>query len=579
MKKAINIFGVALLLVFVIPAAVLAQEATSTPEVATTTPETIDTATSTPHLAIEGSVDVPASCEVIDTDGVPHTYLEAYLGICALEAALSNGLITDVQLSNAYPSIGLFVTTIDGVAADPNSQYWAVYQNGQFAEYGLTLLQISAGDTLMLRLSDFSGNNLGDQVTLDIRSLVSTTTVATSTESSGGDAAAMPEQNSGSGGGGGDSDETFDVSAALAYLAGQQQSDGSFGSLFLSDWAALALASADEGPARAALRNYFLTTAPALESVTDYERHAMALLALGVNPYDGANYIQPIVDAFDGVQVGDASLDNDDIFALFPLLHAGYDTSDSLIQKTVASILSAQTETGSWDGSVDMTAAAIQVLVLVDSLPEVSSALARAKEYLHTQQNSDGGFGNSFSTSWALQAIATFDESADDWTSGSLTPQDYLAGLQQNDGGIEPVSSSTQTRVWATEYAIPASLGETWDAILQSFPRPKAPEASGGSGNSRAGEVLGAATSTVAVATSTSATVITATSTPTLAPVAISIAPAIAKSAMPEKFVVTPSLLTAIAAPPARPAEVPRFWNRVRDILSSFFSFFTNLLY
>ena len=61
-------------------------------------------------------------------------------------------------------------------------------------------------------------------------------------------------------------------------------------------------------------------------SVTDYERHAMALMTLGINPYNGTsvNYIQKIVDSFDGNQIGDPSLINDDVFAIFPLVKSGY---------------------------------------------------------------------------------------------------------------------------------------------------------------------------------------------------------------------------------------------------------------
>ena len=47
-----------------------------------------------------------------------------------------------------------------------------------------------------------------------------------------------------------------------------------------------------------------------------------------------------------------------------------------------------------------------------------------------------------------------------------------MFSLQQNDGGIEPVTADESTRVWATAYAIPAALGKTWTAILSSFPRP-----------------------------------------------------------------------------------------------------------
>lgn len=280
------------------------------------------------------------------------------------------------------------------------------------------------------------------------------------------------------GGGSSASHSQLNVSSALAYLASKQNSDGSFAADFLTDWAAFAFAAQDSSGAKAKLVAYERSAAPALSSVTDYERHAMALEALGINPYTGTatNYIAPIVNAFDGIQIGDASLDNDDIFALFPLLRAGYSASDNIIQKTTAFILSAQNTSGSWDESVDMTAAAMQALSQVSSAPEVQAAITKAENYLHTQQQSDGGFRNSFATSWAIQAIAALGESAGSWAPYTFTPQDYLAGLQQSDGGVDPVTSSAQTRIWATEYAIPAALGKPWGSLLQSFPLPDRPK-------------------------------------------------------------------------------------------------------
>src|ERR1035437_6678785 len=139
----------------------------------TPTPDT--TPPSTPaHLNIKADVDVPEGCSATDTDGVVHNYPKgnSYLAICALETAINNGVISGVQLSNQYPSLGLFVAAINNVVADPSSQYWAILQNGNLAQLGITSLPVVAGDVIVLQLHDFSDNNLGDQVTINIRSLV-----------------------------------------------------------------------------------------------------------------------------------------------------------------------------------------------------------------------------------------------------------------------------------------------------------------------------------------------------------------------------------------------------------------------
>lgn len=390
-----------------------------------------------------------------------------------------------------------------------------------------------------------------------------------------------PAPVSSSGGGGsstsGVSHSQLHIPSALAYLTSSQHTDGSFDSPFLSDWVAIAFAAADPGLAKASLRHYLLTTTPSLSSVTDYERHTMALEALGINPYSesGADYIQPIVRAFDGTQIGDTSLDNDDIFALFPLLHAGYSESDPLIQKTVSFILSRQGVGGSWDGSVDVTAAAIQSLVLVDSLPGVTSAMTKATNYLHTKQNSDGGFGlpgqgNSFSTSWVLQAIAALGESPSSWAPSSLTPQDYLAKTQQTDGGVELQSETSQTRTWATAYAIPAALGKTWDSLLQTFPRPHTPDSNVDS-VSTATSTPPIATSTPLLATSTlplvtAQSTTTATSTPVR-----QVKPKVKLAPVVPVIIPPQTAAVASATPDGFFSLFDHMWNNV-------VSFFANLL-
>src|SRR5205807_704096 len=137
----------------------------------------------------------------------------------------------------------------------------------------------------------------------------------------------------------------------------------------------VAFGAQDPGAAKAKLKNYLLNTKPNLSAVTDYERHAMALEAIGINPYSDTpvNYISNITAAFDGTQIGSPTLDNDDIFAIFPLLKAGYGPGDLIIQKEAAFILSAQLPDGSWDESPDMTAAAVQAVGSFFGVPGISS--------------------------------------------------------------------------------------------------------------------------------------------------------------------------------------------------------------
>ncbi len=409
------------------------------------------------HLNIEADVDVPASCSATDTDGVAHDYPEGnlYLAICALETAIKNGFISSVQLSNQFPNLGLFITAVNGVTADANSQYWAIYQNGGFANSGLASLPVVVGDVIMLQLHDFSDNNVGDQVVLNIHSLASNTL-----DNSGGGVNGTPAP-------------TFSAIDALNYLKSVQGSDGSFGdSPLYSDWAGVAFGAMDvTGSSKNSLIEYLESENEISSLLTDNERRATALLSLGENPYSfkGVNYIGAIIGTFDGAQFGDIDLVNDDIFALIPLKNSGYTASDDIVVKDIAFLISKQKTDGSWEASTDITAATIQALKPFESIAGVSEALSKATDYLISGQNDDGGWNSVYSTSWTMQAMSALSAS---WTKNNKSSLDYLAEQQEEDGAVLPSSETLANRIWATSYAIPAGLQKTWSEIMQSVSKP-----------------------------------------------------------------------------------------------------------
>ncbi len=378
-----------------------------------------------------------------------------------------------------------------------------------------------------------------------------------------------PAPSGGGGGGGGVSHSTFNIPAALAYLSGKQRTDGSFSnSSSITDWTAMAFAAADSGSAKTNLRNYLLTATPPMGAITDYERHAMALEALGIDPYTGTsvNYIAPILATFDGTQIGDASLDNDDIFGIIALTHAGYTGSDTTIQKVAAFIISKQKADGSWDESPDLTAAALQALGRISGLTGWDNALTHATAYLRANESPDGGWDNVDSTSWVqtginslieAQTIGFLTESA--WTSGAgYYPTDALANAQQSDGAMRLASDPIDTRIWSTSYAVVAASGKSWVSILQSFSQPSEPSAEGGLAGPAATSTPAAATSTVpTTATSTSATTTLAVATST--PPAATTTPAVTNQAV-NTANTSPSPVQPkkkIAAVPAKPIPTP----------------------
>lgn len=322
--------------------------------------------------------------------------------------------------------------------------------------------------------------------------------------------------NNGSGGSGNTTVSAPNVASAFGYLVSQQQNDGSINIPEKSDWAALAFALNDApAGARSKLTSFLQTSRPSLDIATDYERHAMALMALGINPYSGAgvDYIAPIISKFDGTQIGFADRDSDDIFGLLVLSQVGYTSNDTIIQKSVASLVRAQHSDGSWTGGIDMTAAGIQALSPFTSLPGVSAALTKAEGLLRANQQADGGFGNSDSTSWILGAIAARGESVSSWSVNGKTPLDSLSALQQTDGGINPTNLDVGARVWSTEFALPAFEGRSWASLMQTFPKSTS-STEGGSTTS---------STTSSTATSTTATYTTSTSTPVVIPASVTV--------------------------------------------------------
>ena len=266
---------------------------------------------------------------------------------------------------------------------------------------------------------------------------------------------------------------TFSVANALAYLKSVQSSDGSFdNSLLYTDWAGIAFGAMNVNDNSKTSILAYLNSHNSLSSLlTDNERHAMALLSLGQNPYsfNGMNYIKVITDSFDSTQFGDVNLVNDDIFALIPLANTGYTANDDIIVKDIAFIISKQKTDGSWEESVDITAAAIQALYPFSSVSGVSSALANASLYLQNSESSDGGWGNVSSTSWAMQAMSALGTL---WTKNNKNGLDYLGEQQTTDGAVSPSSETLQNRIWATSYAIAAGSSKPWNAIMQSVSKP-----------------------------------------------------------------------------------------------------------
>ena len=362
---------------------------------------------------------------------------------------------------------GAFVTSVNNIAGyttkDENGNdvyhYWSWSLNGTDGTMGLNQYELQPNDMILL--------NFIDPVPPPDPFPVH--------HSSGGGRIIVPQPKL-----------IFDIKKAFEFLLSQQKENGAFGEDLYTGWVTLALASSNYQASILKLTKYFEESKIESSILTDYERRTMALLALGLNPYNinGVNYIEKIITQFDGKQFGDANKDNDDIFALIVLQNVGYGQDEKIIKDDIAFILSRQKENGSWDESVDMTGGAIEALSVFNQNEQVKNALTKAKEFLGQNQKENGGWGNASSTAWALEGIIALGEKPEDWkkvdptkNKVSNTPLDYLVTTQDTDGGIKNLpaqaNENMQNKIWETAYVVSILSGKTWNQIMQKFEKPK----------------------------------------------------------------------------------------------------------
>ena len=264
--------------------------------------------------------------------------------------------------------------------------------------------------------------------------------------------------------------DDLEIINALNYLSKKQSSDGNIGGLSVSAWAAIAIFAADDDPNNwGNLVNYLEIKTPNLDpdKATDWERHALAIVACNKNPTDfaGIDFVEKIKSFYDGTQIGKTSILYDDFFGIISLISLGIDKNETIIKNTKSYIISKQNLDGGW-GDADSTAAAIMALISSGEnkdTQEISNALS----FLKTLQADDGGFKswgitNSASTSWAVMAITAAGKNPthSEWQKNGNNPISYLLSLQQSDGSFNWSNSNNINPEWMTSYVIPALLGK-----------------------------------------------------------------------------------------------------------------------
>ena len=272
-----------------------------------------------------------------------------------------------------------------------------------------------------------------------------------------------------------------EVANALDYLRGEQTANGDIGGFSASAWVVMAIAAAEEDPHNweeggNSIVDYLADNAGSAGSATDYARMILAIVAADEDPtsFGGRNFIDLLEDSYDGTQIGDDSLLNDDFWGVMALVAAGESSSSEIVADSVTFIKDNQNDIdGGWswgvgqDSDVDDTAAAVMALIAAGE-SQSSTAIQDALTYIKSTQMDNGGFEswgatNADTDSWGIDAVVATgqDPTSDNWTENSTTPIDDLLTFQQGDGSFHwqdgtPGMSVPKT----TASAIQALLGE-----------------------------------------------------------------------------------------------------------------------
>lgn len=240
-------------------------------------------------------------------------------------------------------------------------------------------------------------------------------------------------------------------------------------------WITMALASANQNNIPSDhLKNI------ASNNANDYSSAILAIAAINQDPrtFGGSDYAAKLESFWDGTQLGDSNLLNDDIFGLLALISAGEPSSNPVVAGIKNYIISEQNSDGGWswsptaDSDSNMTSAGIMALSGAGA-SNTDPVIQNAVNFLKTMQNQDGGFrydgsgsgmvSDTSSDSWAISAIYAIGQNPLQWTKGTGDPITHLKSLQDAAGGFfyhQQGGQETSFTPTETAYAIIALEGK-----------------------------------------------------------------------------------------------------------------------
>lgn len=207
------------------------------------------------------------------------------------------------------------------------------------------------------------------------------------------------------------------------------------------------------------------------DAATDYEKRILAITAQGGSP---GSLVSQLENFFDGNQIGDPALLNDDIFGVLALASAG--VSDNAVAKSRQFILSHQNSDGGWGYATtvgsdsNMTAMAGAALAATGSVP------ASATDYLYRSQAASGGFAftpggsaDGASTAWVISGLISLGKNV------PAEARAYLESLQTSNGSFKWRESDNSGSTLVTAYSVIALSGHGLPIRRITAPPPQPP--------------------------------------------------------------------------------------------------------
>ncbi|RMD76989.1 MAG: cell wall anchor protein [Chloroflexi bacterium] len=283
--------------------------------------------------------------------------------------------------------------------------------------------------------------------------------------------------------------QTNAIEAALTWVAGQQQADGSFAGFGPGDTAdaiVAFVAGGQQPPANAVTYLAGQASTYGTSSAGATAKVILAAVAAQRDPlnFGGVNLARQLGTSYDPATGQYGSDVYGHALALLAIKAMGVEPPAAAINRLIA----LQLRDGGWsfDGTAatgsDTNTTSLAVMAL-SGYARAADALTAARTYLRGQQNSDGGFpysqtsafGNASdanSTAAVVQAILALGENPDDaaWKQGDATPLSALAAFQNSSGAFRYQDAMPDDNALATYQAIPALARRTLPVATTTIP-------------------------------------------------------------------------------------------------------------